>query len=393
MAAARASIPERVKVRLWGKAAGRCEYDGCNEPLWLDSLTQAQLNVAYIAHIIADTPTGPRGDPVLSEQLKADINNLMLLCDKHHRLIDIEDVNGHPVARLQQMKRRHEDRIELLTSIMPDKQSHVVLYGANIGDHTAPLSWRKAAEAMVPEFYPAEARAIELSLSNSSYQDHEPEYWQIEREHLHRQFSQKVKGRLQKQDINHISLFALAPQPLLIELGRLFSDVPAVEVFQLHREPQDWKWQSDCNGSDYLLYKPATRYGPTALNISLSGTIDNSRIFSVLGNDASIWTLTIEKPGNDFLKGRNQLCRFRQEMRHAFDKIKYMYGQNTLLHLFPCVPCAVAVEIGRVWMPKADLSLRIYDQNRKHGGFAAAFNIGDSEAGGQTNDGRTETST
>lgn len=390
---AAASVPERVKIRLWGKASGRCEYDGCNEPLWLDSLTKAQFNVAYIAHIIADTPTGPRGDPVFSEQLKADINNLMLLCDKHHRLIDIEDVDGHPVARLQQMKRKHEDRIELLTSITSDKRSHVVLYGANIGEHTAPLSWRKAAEAMVPEFYPAEARAIELSLGNSSYQDHESEYWLIEREHLNRQFSQKVKGRLRKQDINHISLFALAPQPLLIELGRLFSDIPAVEVFQLHREPQDWKWQNDCNGSNYLLHKPTVRSGAASLNISLSGTIDDSRISSVLGNDASIWTLTIDKPDNDFLKSREQLFLFRQAMRHAFDEIKYMHGQNTRLHLFPCVPVAVAVEIGRVWMPKADLPLRIYDQNRKNGGFTAAFDIRDSEAGGQTNDGRTEAST
>ena len=142
-----------------------------------------------------------------------------------------------------------------------------------------------------------------------------------------------------------------------------------------------------------MLHEPAIRSGAAALNISLSGTIDDSRILSVLGNDASIWTLTIDKPDNDFLKGRNQLCRFRQAMRHAFDEIKYMHGQNTMLHLFPCVPVAVAVEIGRVWMPKADLPLRIYDQNRKNGGFTAAFDIRDSEAGGQTNDGRTEAST
>jgi hypothetical protein len=70
-------IPETVKIRLWGKAGGRCQYDGCNEALWTDSLTQAEFNSAYIAHIIADKPTGPRGDPTLSEQLKADISNLI----------------------------------------------------------------------------------------------------------------------------------------------------------------------------------------------------------------------------------------------------------------------------------------------------------------------------
>lgn len=76
-------IRESVKVRLWGKGAGRCEYDGCNDRLWLDSLTKCEYNSAYIAYIIADKPSGPRGDPVLSELLKADIANLMILCDKH----------------------------------------------------------------------------------------------------------------------------------------------------------------------------------------------------------------------------------------------------------------------------------------------------------------------
>lgn len=52
-------IPDNVRFRLWGKAAGRCEYEGCNERMWLDELTQFEFNVAYIAHIIADSPKGP----------------------------------------------------------------------------------------------------------------------------------------------------------------------------------------------------------------------------------------------------------------------------------------------------------------------------------------------
>jgi type I restriction-modification system DNA methylase subunit len=38
-------IPEKVKIRLWGQAAGRCQYEGCNKPLWLDSLTKAECNL------------------------------------------------------------------------------------------------------------------------------------------------------------------------------------------------------------------------------------------------------------------------------------------------------------------------------------------------------------
>lgn len=90
--------------------------------------------------MVSDKATGPRGDPVLSEQLKADITNLMLLCDKHHRQVDIADESGHPVDHLRGMKERHESRIELLGSLGPEKQSHVVLFGANIGTHEAALS-------------------------------------------------------------------------------------------------------------------------------------------------------------------------------------------------------------------------------------------------------------
>ena len=118
--------PLRVKIQLWRRAAGRCQYEGSNKPLWRDSLTQTEFNTAYIAHIIADTPSGPRGDIQLSEKLKADISNLMLMCDEHHRLIDREDVAGHPVARLLQMKLSHEARIELVTSLAVSKQSHLL---------------------------------------------------------------------------------------------------------------------------------------------------------------------------------------------------------------------------------------------------------------------------
>ncbi len=365
----RPAIPEKTRTRLWVLAGGRCQYEGCNKPLWQDELTMAQMNTAYIAHVIAAEPNGPRGDKELSPKLATDISNLMLMCDEHHRLIDREDVEGHPVERLHKMKQKHEERIELLTSIQEEKKSHVLFYGANIGDHTVQMSWLRAAKAMVPEFYPAEKQVIELSLNNSPFQDNESMYWQIERENLQRQFREKVRERLQSKDIEHFSVFALTPQPLLVKLGRLLSDIPAAEVYQLHREPPDWIWQEPPVGFDYILQEPETRKNTVALNLSLSATVDNSRITSVLGDDISIWTLAIEKPNNDFLKSREQLSLFRQTFRQLLDRIKAAHGQDSMLHLFPAVPVSIAVEIGRVWMPKADLPFCIYDQNQELGGF------------------------
>lgn len=369
-------IPDWVRLCLWGKAGGRCQYEGCNHPLYRDDVTKAEFNSAYIAHIIADKATGPRGDAVLSRELGSDISNLMLLCDAHHRLVDKIDVAGHPASRLQDMKRRHESRIELLTSIGADRHSHVLLYGAKIDEHDSHVSLKKAAEAMVPDRYPAEPRAFVIGWDGSAFSDVEPSYWTMECELLRRKFATIVKPRLAAKEVSHLSVFALAPIPLLIELGRLLSDIPAADVFQLHREPADWKWRSDPTTFAYNVVAPSgTPRKRVALVLALSADIMPARIGAALGNDVDIWVVTHEAPGNDYLQSAAQLREFRKALRDVFNRIKATHGEDAGLHLFPAVPVSAAVEIGRVWMPKADLAFRVYDQNRATGGFTYAIEI------------------
>lgn len=369
-------IPERIKVRLWGKAGGRCQYDGCNIPLWHDELTKCEFNTSYIAHIIADQPNGPRGDEELSKLLKDDISNLMLLCDAHHRLVDREQVELHDVERLRTMKKKHETRIEKVTSISDNMQSFVLLYGSNVGEHHSIVSYEKTVTAMTPRKYPAEKTAIELGLKNSSFYDNEELFWLLERQQLNRQFNDKIKVRIIQGEVYHLSVFALAPQPLLIELGRLISDLCPTEVYQLHREPTTWSWQEEEElNFEYTLIAPENCYKTVALNLSLSADIDDERIYRILGEETSIWKIKIEYPQNDFLKTPKQLEALRQTYRQAMNEIKKKHGQDNLLHVFPATPVAAAVELGRIWMPKADLPLKIYDQNRKLGGFISTFNI------------------
>ncbi len=299
----------------------------------------------------------------------------MLLCNEDHRRIDHEEELEHTVARLTQMKSQHEARIEHLTSLQEEKKSHILLYGANIGEQDVALSWQKAKQAMLPERYPAEPRAIELSL-NSAFEDKGPDYWHIERQNLRQSFHRSLRPRIASGEVRHLSIFALAPQPLLMELGRLLSDIPAAEAYQLHREPPDWQWQDSPHGSDFVIHEPTHTGSIVALNLSLSATIDNSRITAVLPeSDLSIWRMTVPTPHNDFLQSREQLRMFRQTFRKLLDRIKARHGQNAQLHVFPAVPVSAAVEIGRVWMPKADLPLLVYDQNQKLGGFRQVLQV------------------
>ena len=73
------------------------------------------------------------------------------------------------------------------------------------------------------------------------------------------------------------------------------------------------------------------------------------------------------------LKGRGQARQFRQCVRELLNRIKATHGENATLHVFPAMPVALAVDFGRIVMPKADLKLQLYDQNRSLGGFAPAL--------------------
>ena len=368
-------ISDVTRQILWGKAAGRCEYRGCNKPLFIDDVTKAQFNSSYIAHIIADKASGPRGDVTLSPLLKADISNLMLMCDAHHRQIDKVDVTGHPVDALKKMKAEHETRIELITNIGTNMASHIVTYKANVGEHTPAVTYEAVRESILPERYPALPRAIDLSLHNSYQKDLADAFWVAELDNLESQFNAQLLPLLRRSEVMHISLFALAPMPLLIKLGTLINDIANITIHQPVRSPKGWKLAEDGELANYTVSSSSEKKGVVALNLSLSASIDNDRIHKTLGPDCEIYHVTIPTPFNDFLKNKDQLSEFSRIIRLLFDQIKLKYGAASVLHVFPAMPVATAIEFGRVWMPKADMPLCIYDQQNAHGGFVKALEI------------------
>lgn len=369
-------ISTPIQCLLWGKAAGRCEFAGCNKPLWKSSVTQEQVNIAQKAHIYSFSEDGPRGNREILPQDLNDLGNLMLVCHECHVKIDKKKDGGrYSVPILQKWKAEHETRIDIVTGISPEKRSHVVLYGANIGDHNSPLTFAATATALFPIHYPASDKPIELGMKNSSFKDRSPAFWSVETENLTTNFKQRVGERLAAGEVSHLSIFALAPQPLLILLGHLMTDIPKAEIFQLHREPHGWIWPQNAPVVHFLVEEPTVVTGAAALVLALSATITDDRIASVLGSNVAIWKVTVTEPHNDFLKSRSQLSCFRALLRKLLNKIKLCHGQNTVLHIFPAMPVSVAVELGRIRMPKADMPWAVYDQVNDRGGFVAALNI------------------
>lgn len=369
-------IKPDVTAMLWGRAAGRCEFHGCNEPLWKSLVTQEAVNRAQRAHIYSFSENGPRGNNGVDKKYLNDLENLILVCHGCHQTIDKHKDGGrYTVELLRKWKAAHEHRVELVTSIDPTRKSHVLLYGANIDKHSSPLNFADAASALFPLMHPAKERAIQLGTINSAFTDRSFEFWNIESQGLQTKFDRQVRERLSEGEIEHLSVFAIAPQPLLILLGSLMTDIIKVDVFQLHREPQTWSWPDQAKNISFEVKEPETEVGTPALVLELSATVSSDRILSVLGNDTAIWRLTVPEPQNDLIKSRQQLAEFRSVVRRLLNRIKERHGQQTILHIFPVTSVSTAIEFGRVRMPKAEMPWQLYDQINARGGFIPAISL------------------
>lgn len=367
---------------LWARSAGRCQFNGCNRPLYQSPITLEQVNISEQAHIYSFSENGPRGHEPYKEDTDAlnSVENLMLMCHDCHKTID-QDKDGSKYSgeMLRAWKRQHEERIYITSGIVSSKKTHVVLYGANIGEQNSRILKSDALTALFPDHYPTSEKPIELSMV-CFHEDSTDEFWRTEQAHLERAFGRSIEPLIIENDPSHFSLFALAPMPLLIKLGALFTDKISVDVYQPIREPNTWRWQSPPIDFDFQVIAPESTNSPPALVISLSGKIDHGRLKATLGDSCSVWEITVADNyrHNDFMKSTEQLSKFRSVMRKLISQITEAHGAAPL-SIFPAMPVSCAFEMGRIRMPKADMPWVIYDQNRKLGKFIYALTIGETD--------------
>ena len=355
------TIPPDVKRNLWFAAHGRCEFKGCNKCLYVNGVTMEECNISNFAHIIGDSANGPRGNKD-SDALAKDPSNLILLCPECHKLIDSKQgEERYTVEILQAMKKEHEDRIELVTSIQPTRKSLVVAYGPKIGNDTPYFHKDVLNNAIMPEWYPVDLIPIEIQMKNSVLNEDMAAYWLSEQSQIETLCNNKVIKALETGICAHISLFPIGPQPLLVKLGTGLNDKYNVQVYQKHREPDTWIWLEPTNQNDIVVVEPKQKGKEPILVIALSANAIKERVNQRFGNNASIWTITCNEPNNDMMKSMDQLNQFMSVARKVMDDIKSNSNGYDTLRVFMSAPASCAVELGRIRMPKADLKWKLYD--------------------------------
>jgi hypothetical protein len=108
---------------LYQRSGDRCAFPGCPKSLTRpDNFEDLDANLSEVAHIVAEKLDGPRGQHHLTLDERDKYDNLMLLCEEHHHIID-QAPHRFPVERLHQMKDDHEALMHAATGAAVEARS------------------------------------------------------------------------------------------------------------------------------------------------------------------------------------------------------------------------------------------------------------------------------
>ncbi len=368
----RKHIPENVRIQVWTEAGGRCQFKGCNKPLWYNGLTLSDGNFSELAHIIGASEEGPRGNKD-SEKLQDKAENIMLLCQSCHKEIDdTENIKKFPVKLLRKWKKEHDERIKIQTSVHDEIYKTTILkFQYNIEDRQTFIADEQIYGAISPK-YPSDRKGIVLSKDNFD-RSQGYDYWMQQASEIERDIKRKFELGIDGDEIKHVSVFAIGAMPLLMYLGKCVTDTIPIDIYQSHRNIEDvnktWCWQNHETRSTYILNeKSIVKKGKDiAIVLALSDTIEKDKYEKVITEDYAIYELTIDKPSPLFLKNRKQLEAFSYEFRKLLNHVQKEHGFDCRIHLFPAVPVSIAVQIGRLLLPTKEPEIFVYEFYPKSG--------------------------
>lgn len=355
------AIPERVKNALWSITAGRCEI--CFKKLYLADVTGSLVNISQMAHIKAFSPKGPRYSEEQNNPHQLD--NLMLLCAEHHKMIDT-DPDDFPVEWLMKQKKEFEEKVEAVINAQRTKSSILSFNSIITKDDDI-----KNEESEFPKvllfngnYFDGNLYRIDNSLLGI---DHNPMYYSIMCQSMKQQV-EKVKTSMRAAE--SMSVFAIAPQPLLLYLGYLLNDETNIKVYQRFRNG-NLKWNWECSEvtncfkveQTYMNGNEMDTEVNLVLSLSADVSLDRIPIFSDSNHKIPTLILRADRQGFDAIKSTEDLNEYISVFRNdVIEKIRIDFPNLKCLNIFPAAPVSVPVRMGMSYQKNIDVEWKIFNQ-------------------------------
>ena len=296
----------------------------------------------------------------------------MLLCPKCHKHVD-DRPHEYPVDVLIKYKRDHEQRIMRITALDKRYETKVVIVKARIGGHVVEIASDDVIDAIAP-YYPDCSNFFEVDLTKIDVSD--DVFYSVAQQTIQNRINVLLNHGAPP---SHLSVFALAPIPVLMFLGNVLSNKIAVEFFQRHRDTCTWTWKEHTDGAQFMStqVRDGNDTQRVALALSISGHADRESIYKLVDSTVPIYEIVVvgQSPTLDLLNNKSDLMSFRALYRSFMGQIRTKYKALQELLVFPAIPAPIALACGHDLLPKVDPVLKVYDYDKRNGGFRYALNI------------------
>lgn len=365
----RERITDSVRNALWARTAGRCTI--CNRRLLGDHRTYLHsVLLAELAHNIGATdgdasPRSADNDGVDDTEAE---ENLLLLCHDCHKIIDHSDhIDFFPPEKLRQIKESFERRIEMVTEHGGLTRTAALRVGCMIRGSLAMASQREIAETLLAVNYLGlvETRRSGDFTCRIGGAATGRGFWDAAQQSIDDVISQ-VHQAIDTGDVEHISVFAIAPVPLLVYLGSHLDDKTPTRLFQKHRDQfVGWSWSdqgdpvdfevtssdADSSAEDAVLVCALTS---EANRTAFPDTLDGAPVIEVRPADTA--------PRPTLLAHEQSLTNFGEQWRIALATAEARFPNAKRWHLIASAPVTASIEAGRALVRDIHPGVTVYER-------------------------------
>lgn len=383
-------ITDTTKFKVACAAAWRCQFEGCGEDLRQHLTPSMSGNYSYFAHIVASSKEGPRGNDQ-SKDLTNDPNNIMLLCDKCHRLIDRIAPNEYDVETLTGMLERNVREVNRLLECLKMPDAEMMVIGGMIEGQPFRFDSRVAQEAMWLKNMKNSGQ-VEYFINNTSYfsASNKESYWTNAFELLKSTDIPRLKSFLRGTGRNGklkpLAIFPLHGISILILSGRLIGDSSPVYLYQFHRQQvegkgKQWAWPD-------IDEPPLDKF---KINILKEASASDSEIILQVNLTAKIPLKDL--PEQFFDQGELKFpaieltidnCDFKaishqkdlELLSNAIDSIYRLIQDNwhiKTVHFFVIAPTTACMRLGQKMQARHHADFILYEREPRVGGVLGKF--------------------
>lgn len=346
------NFSEKTKRLVIEASHGRCMYQGCGLKLTVDETTGIEGNYGYLAHNVASSEQGPRGVKVMSETLANDPNNVLLLCDQHHRLIDKIAVVDHPAHLLSTMRDKF---IELAENLLDGLKyqpclTFSILFPVRQNIIQKPTSMQIASSLAI-NYLRQSGSLLDLVSNETSHSDETNEqYWPLMKSAILR-VSDKIISHCIHEKIN-VAIYALGSMPTLIALGATLGNKRGYIPILYNRQLGHWGWSKQRKEKDFFMIKNLEELNDNEeeVIISFAFTAEPGAFKQVLQETNKTKNIKqIEVVGrefnNDCLSHPDAGNYFSNKLQTLFHKLREKNNVHKI-HILPCMSNAASIYLG-----------------------------------------------